>query len=118
MAKFNPSPISPDLDAAWIMTLWKAIHGGDPSPEQIALQAISALSATLTGNLAPSSEAAFTQFQTRLKEIGIDIRKQKRADERAEMPLQKGYEVRCIQVPSIGQVCYFIPTVKAPQQSL
>jgi hypothetical protein len=33
-----------ELDAAWIMALWKAIHGGDPGPEQIAVQAIAALS--------------------------------------------------------------------------
>jgi hypothetical protein len=113
MAKISPSPVAPDLDAAWIMTLWKAIHGGDPTPEQIALQAISALSSTLAGNAAPSSEATFAQFQTRLKEIGIDLRKP-RAQERMETPIQRGYEVRCMQVPHVGQVCYYIPTVKAP----
>ncbi len=32
-----------ELDAAWIIALWKAIHGGDGGPEQIAAQAISAL---------------------------------------------------------------------------
>ena len=30
-------------DAAWIIALWKWIHGGDPSPELVAAQAIAAL---------------------------------------------------------------------------
>jgi len=32
------------LDIAWIITLWKALHGGDPSPETVAAEVIAALS--------------------------------------------------------------------------
>ena len=32
------------LDIAWIMALWKALHGGDPSPETVAAEVIAALS--------------------------------------------------------------------------
>jgi hypothetical protein len=32
-----------ELDAAWIIALWKAIHGGDGAPELVAAQAIAAL---------------------------------------------------------------------------
>jgi hypothetical protein len=62
------------LDAGWILALWKAIHGGDPGPEQMALEAIAALSATLTGHsgVAPSQKS-FEQLQARLKEIGVDL---------------------------------------------
>ena len=29
-----------ELDAAWIIALWKAIHGGDPAPEAVAVAPI------------------------------------------------------------------------------
>jgi hypothetical protein len=32
------------LDIAWIIVLWKALHGGDPSPETVAAEVIAALS--------------------------------------------------------------------------
>jgi hypothetical protein len=32
-----------ELDGAWIIALWRAIHGGDGDPEQVAAQAIAAL---------------------------------------------------------------------------
>jgi len=37
-----------ELDAAWIIALWKAIHGGDGGPEQIPAQAIAALAQYVT----------------------------------------------------------------------
>jgi hypothetical protein len=62
------------LDAGWILALWKAIHGGDPGPEQMALEAIAALSETLTGQSGVGpSQASFEQLQARLKEIGVDL---------------------------------------------
>jgi hypothetical protein len=71
-----PKPIryAHTLDAAWIIALWKAIHGGDPGPEQIALEAIAALSGTLTshGGVSPA-EGSFEELQTRLKTIGVEF---------------------------------------------
>lgn len=62
------------LDAAWIIALWKAIHGGDQGPEQIALEAIAALSGTLTAqSVGEVAESSFVELQTRLKEIGVEI---------------------------------------------
>jgi hypothetical protein len=29
-----PRKLAHELDAAWIIALWKAIHGGDPAPDQ------------------------------------------------------------------------------------
>jgi hypothetical protein len=58
-----------ELDAAWIIALWKAIHGGDPSPEQVAVQAIAALSTRLA---APREHIATPQMlETSLKRVGI-----------------------------------------------
>lgn len=62
------------LDAAWIIALWKAIHGGDPSPEQAAVEAIAALAGALIekgGGAIP--RASLVKLQTRLKEIGVDF---------------------------------------------
>ena len=32
------------LDVAWIIELWKALHGGDPDSQTVAAEAIAALS--------------------------------------------------------------------------
>jgi len=71
------------LDAGWILALWKAIHGGDPGPEEMALQAIAALSETLTvhSGVAPSQKS-FEQLQARLKEIGVDLQAKSEAGEK------------------------------------
>jgi hypothetical protein len=50
------------LDAAWILALWKAIHGGDPGPEQMALEAIAALSETLTAHSARLGASSQSDF--------------------------------------------------------
>lgn len=60
-----------ELDAAWIIALWKAIHGGDPSPEQVAAQAIAALAQYLT---APAeSEFTFTELKTQFAKLGVQV---------------------------------------------
>jgi hypothetical protein len=74
MSKFATLRFAHELDAAWIIALWKAIHGGDPQAEEVALEAIAALSGTLTSHAgAVASESSFGELQTRLKEIGVDL---------------------------------------------
>ena len=74
MPKFTSRRFARELDAAWILALWKAIHGGDPPPEQIAMEAIAALSGTLTSHGEGTvSESSFAELQTRLKEIGVEF---------------------------------------------
>jgi hypothetical protein len=48
--------ISPSChhDAAWIITLWRAIHGGDPTPADVAAEVIANLSKYL-----PEREGSF-----------------------------------------------------------
>ena len=61
-----------ELDAAWIIAIWKAIHGGDPSPEQVAVQAIAALSTRLA---APREHITTPEaLQTGLKHLGVDFK--------------------------------------------
>jgi hypothetical protein len=63
---------SHELDAAWIMLLWKAIHGGDPTPEQVAFGAIAALAGGLSDRAtAPVEEASIKELQSRLESIGV-----------------------------------------------
>jgi hypothetical protein len=64
-----------ELDAAWIIALWKAIHGGDPSPEQVA---------ALAQYVAAPSAVAFTfnELKEQFGKIGIQV------TERAEAAAQ------------------------------
>jgi hypothetical protein len=52
-----------ELDAAWIIALWLAIHGGHPAPEIAAAEAIAALAPYLGG---AQSALSFSQLQTRV----------------------------------------------------
>ena len=59
-------------DAAWIVALWRALHGGDPSPEEIAAEVIAGFSQYLPGNqhsfltreLQPPTAADFARYFT------------------------------------------------------
>ena len=35
---------TPGVDVAWIIELWKVVHGGDPTPEAVAAEVIAAMS--------------------------------------------------------------------------
>jgi len=68
-----------ELDAAWIIALWKAIHGGDPSPEQIAAQAIAALAQYVS---APAKASfSFTELKAQFGKLGVQVTE--RAEESA-----------------------------------
>jgi hypothetical protein len=86
MSKITQTRFAHVLDAAWIIALWKAIHGGDPGPEQIALEAIAALSGTLTGQAgAAPSQKSFAELQSRLKEIGVELELRTKAGGKAAL---------------------------------
>ncbi|MFE0462816.1 hypothetical protein ACFW1A_26535 [Kitasatospora sp. NPDC058965] len=63
-----------ELDVAWILALWKAIHGGDPSPEVdgSAVLAAAALASQLAATHG-SGSLTFAQLQQRLGEVGIEV---------------------------------------------
>jgi hypothetical protein len=62
-----------ELDAAWIIALWKYIHGGDPPPsEQVAAaQIVAALAPVLAGGAAASASPEL--LRRRFGEIGSQI---------------------------------------------
>jgi hypothetical protein len=60
-----------ELDAAWIIALWKAIHGGDPSPEVAAAQAIAALAQYVS---APVQQAfTFAELKQQFGNLGVQV---------------------------------------------
>ena len=107
--KFTQIRLAHELDAACIIALWKAIHGGDPSPEQIAVEAIAALSGTLTGHGARPAESSFEELQGRLKEIGVDFQAQAQAGEKAAVSAES-FVGRTYCVVFHGQrICITLP---------
>src|SRR5947209_9493224 len=69
-----------ELDAAWIIALWIAIHGGDPAPELVAAQAIAALAQYV--NAPARANFSFTELQAQFAKLGVQ------ATERAEEAAQ------------------------------
>jgi hypothetical protein len=66
--------IAHELDAAWIIALWKAIHGGDGGPEKVAAQAISALAQYVAGP-APAS-FTFDALHAQFAKLGVQVSEQ------------------------------------------
>ena len=65
-----------ELDAAWIIALWKAIHGGDPAPEAVAAQIIAILAPYLNESQPerrPSVSLSFSELETQFANFGIHI---------------------------------------------
>ena len=107
--KFTQIRFAHELDAAWIIALWLAIHDGDPSPEQIAVEAIAALSGTLTGHGAGPAESSFEELQGRLKEIGVDFQHETQAGEKAAVSAES-FVGRTYCVVFQGQrICITLP---------
>lgn len=59
-----------ELDAAWIIALWKAIHGGDPSPEAVAAQVIAVLAPYLNG---AQQSLSVSELEAQFASFGIHI---------------------------------------------
>ena len=108
-----PSVTAHQLDAAWIVALWKAIHGGDPSPESIAAQAIAALAPLL---VAPVSALTVKQLTAGLKPFGINVTSEREmsAGSRPEAQAFQFLHTFCVRFQ--GQtVCVVIPNVVRPR---
>jgi len=82
-----------ELDAAWIIALWKAIHGGDPAPGEIQVDARSAelvgelvdhLGQTVGRGAQPLTQAT---FGARLGQLGIQMQRHAAAGAPAQAAL-------------------------------
>lgn len=72
----RPIYLAHELDAAWIIALWVAIHGGDPAPEVVAAQAIAALAQYVNG----TRQRAFTleELKTQFARLGVVVTERER----------------------------------------
>lgn len=71
-----------ELDASWIIALFKAIHGGDPAPDlqtahldEKTVEMVGALTEHLqqTGALSHTEPLTLAKLQARLKVFGIEV---------------------------------------------
>jgi hypothetical protein len=94
-----------ELDAAWIIALWKAIHGGDPAPEAVAAQAIGALAPYLK---AAEDTLTFSQLETQFKSLGADVT-EKNGDVRANTEALARIRQYCFKFKG-NTYCVQLPT--------
>ena len=67
----RPVYLAHELDAAWIIALWLAIHGGDPAPDVIAAQAIAALAQYVNGTR--QETFTFEQLKSQFGKLGVVV---------------------------------------------
>jgi hypothetical protein len=67
----RPIYLAHELDAAWIIALWIAIHGGDPSPDVVAAQAIAALAQYVNGTR--QETFTFEELKAQFAKLGVGV---------------------------------------------
>jgi hypothetical protein len=59
---------SRQMDAAWLIAVWKAIHGGDPDPEAVAAELIAALAQYLNSS---DFKVTFVQLDRQFANLSV-----------------------------------------------
>lgn len=95
-------------DAAWIIALWKAIHGGDPSPEAVAAGVIGVMAPYLRGF---GGGLTTQQLEQGFESLGVQVTLP-HTESRSE-PLQSIPRQYCFKFQG-KTICITLPTVKAP----
>jgi hypothetical protein len=72
----RPIYLAHELDAAWIIALWLAIHGGDPAPEVVAAQAIAALAQYVNGTR--QQTFTFEELKAQFAKLGVGVTERER----------------------------------------
>ncbi|HEX7895238.1 MAG TPA: hypothetical protein VF447_13665 [Terriglobales bacterium] len=98
-----------ERDAAWIIALWKFVHGGDPGPERVAAEVIAAMVPYLNG---AADTLSFEQLEKQFATLGAQVTETEMADARIEgtQPRPRQYcfkfkgQTICIQLPQIKNV--------------
>ena len=67
----RPTDLAHDLDAAWTIALWLAIHAGDPRREVIAAQAVAATAHYV--NVTGRPFFGFEQLKAQFGELGVTV---------------------------------------------
>ena len=96
-------------DAAWILALYKAIHGGDPAPEAVA--------ASVIGTMAPYLKGFGQAFTTQQMEAGFQTLGVKVTQPTPEARADNGHirppRQYCFKFQG-KTICIILPTVKVP----
>jgi hypothetical protein len=93
-----------ELHPAWIIALWKAIHGGDPSPEAVAADAIAALAQYLRG---AEYSFSFAQMQKQFAALGIKVTEQTE-EAGAEASIAKARSIEQPGYHQYRQYCFHV----------
>lgn len=80
----GPIYLAHELDAAWIIALWLAIHGGDPAPDVIAAQAIAALAQYVNGTR--QETFTFEQLKGQFAKLGVVVTEREKEVESSKGP--------------------------------
>lgn len=80
----RPIYIAHQLDAAWIIALWLATHGGDPVPDVIAAQAIAALAQYVNGTR--KETFSFEQLKAQFGKLGVVVTEREKEVESSKGP--------------------------------
>jgi len=80
----RPIYLAHELDAAWIIALWLAIHGGDLSPEVVGAQAIAALAEYVNGMR--QQGFAFDELKAHFGKLGVTVTEHDRVDASSVKP--------------------------------
>jgi hypothetical protein len=114
-----------EFDIAWIIALWKAIHGGDPVPFRIDERTIAQLAATsqhlgraqIAGHARPLT---LPQLQKQLHAVmGIGLTEEREAPKEGDalvvhVPGGSG-SFHCFRFPDDSTICVERPGDPAPQ---
>jgi hypothetical protein len=111
-----------ELDVAWIIALWLAIHGGDPAPIEVNVEEVeriaeSVLKAAHASKAQIERTVTLEQLQGAFKEMNIEVTRTEaarqapatgKAEPEAMRPVQYCFKFR-------GKTyCITLPTVKPP----
>jgi hypothetical protein len=96
-------------DAAWIIALWKAIHGGDPAPEAVAASVVATMAPYLSGF---GESFSAQQLEAGFKTLGVQVTEPKveALEEPNQPPRPRQY---CFKFQG-KTICITLPTVKVP----
>lgn len=67
----GPTDPAHELDTAWIIAFWLAVHGGDPSPEIVAARAVSALTQYVNGTV--HHALIFESLKAQFGRLGVTV---------------------------------------------
>jgi hypothetical protein len=97
----RPMYIAHELDAAWIIDLWHAIHGGDPALQVIAAQAVAALAQYVNGTR--QETFTFEQLKAQFARLGVVVTEH---EKEVESPIGQQLQLKADREHRVYQYCF------------